>query len=557
MTEKGDRYVIVFNGEVYNHIELRLELESLGHVFTGHSDTEVVLKAYIQWGAACLKRFNGMFAFAIFDKGSDGRPPKIFLARDRAGKKPLYYKHDNKGFWFASELKSFAKGHTIDLQALNYYLAFGYIPDDRCIAKGFRKLRPAHAAEMDLSDNSFRTWSYWSLPGNRPDDRASGEDIANYSLSLLEDSVRLRLRSDVPVGIFLSGGLDSSLVTAVAAKVSSNPVKTFTISVPGPRFDEAPHAKKIADYFGTEHHVLPLEKPSLNMLDDFVPFIDEPLADSSVLPTFLVSRLTADHVKVALGGDGGDELFGGYLHYQSVMYDQAILGWAPHSFFRAVAYITSKLPAGVPGRNRISSLRGGPLQSMAWGGPYFDVTLRKRLLQTEVMNALGNDISAPERSILTLLSQGIDPIDNITRSDFKGLLPDDYLVKVDRSSMAVSLEVRSPFLDYRLVEFCFEKIPSTWKLNKDERRRIQNIMARKILPDNYDLERKQGFSVPMDEWLRAFIPSSLKKSSLNGVLSQEYVDSLIKGLQKGRTNGARLFALMMLELSVQNIGLSV
>jgi asparagine synthase (glutamine-hydrolysing) len=557
MTENGDRHVIVFNGEVYNHIELRLELESLGHVFTGHSDTEVVLKAYIQWGAACLKRFNGMFAFAIFEKRREGYPPKIFLARDRAGKKPLYYKHEKNEFWFASELKAFEKDHTVDLQSLNYYLALGYVPYDRCIAKGFRKLKPAHAAELDLSINTFRTWCYWSLPGNLPDYEVSGEDIAHHSLSLLEDSVRLRLRSDVPVGIFLSGGLDSSLITAVAAKVSSRPVRTFTISVPGTSFDEVQHAKKIAEYFGTEHHVLPLQKPSINILDDLVPFIDEPLADSSILPTFLVSRMTADYVKVSLGGDGGDELFGGYYHYQDPMIDQARIGWVPGCFFRAAGHLASKLPAGVRGRNRISSLRGGPLQSMIWGGPYFDVTLRKRLFQADAIYALGSDINAPERSILALMAQGRDPVDSMTRSDFNGLLPDDYLVKVDRSSMAASLEVRSPFLDYRLIEFTFERIPSAWKLNANERRRIQIIMAGKTLPRDYELKRKQGFSVPMDEWLRTVGPSYLIKSSLNGVLSEEYIDSLIQGHQKGRTNGARLFALIMLELGVQNIGLSV
>ncbi len=557
MTVDKDHYVIVFNGEVYNHVELRRELETLGHKFTGRSDTEVVLKAYIHWGPDCVKRFNGMFVFAIFEKKRDNHPSKLFLARDRVGKKPLYYLHDNKGFWFGSELKAFGKGHKIDLLSLNYYLALGYIPHDHCIVKGFQKLQPAHAAELNLSDNTLRTWKYWSLPMNLPDNEASGEELADHSLSILEDSVRLRLRSDVPVGIFLSGGLDSSMVTAMAARVSSKPVKTFTITLPGSPLDESRHATKIAEYFETEHHVLPLRKPSLDLLDDFIPFIDEPLADSSILPTFLVSRMTADHLKVALGGDGGDELFGGYHHYQTSMSDQMRIGWIPGCLYKLAGNIASQLPAGIPGRNRISSLCGGPLQSMVWGGPYFDITLRRRLLQADVIDVLGSDINAPELSILSLISQGSDPVDSMTRSDFNSLLPDDYLVKVDRSSMAVSLEVRSPFLDYRLVEFSFEKIPSTWKLKGRECRRIQNIMAKKILPNDYELNRKQGFSIPMDEWLRAVVPSCLTKSSLNNVISEEYIASLIKGHQNGRTNGARLFSLMMLELSVQNIGLSV
>lgn len=417
---------------------------------------------------------------------------------------------------------------------------------------GLQKLPPAHAGVFDLERGDFRTRRYWQLPGTDPDSArgVSGEELAEQAWSLLTDSVRLRLRSDVPTGVFLSGGLDSSLVTAAAAQVPGQPIKTFTIGVPGSALDETAHAALVARAFDTEHQVLPIAAPSLDVLDDLAPFIDEPIADSSILPTFLVSRLTRQQVTVALGGDGGDELYGGYRHYQNALRDQARLGWMATPALRLAAQLAATLPAGIPGRNRIASLRGGPTQSSIWGTPYFDLTLRRRLLTSKVLAELGDTIDAPERRSLTLFRQGQDPVDALTRLDFQQVLPDDYLVKVDRASMANSLEVRTPFLDHRLVQHAFGAIPSEWKCSVTERRRVQNLMAKRHLPAGFELNRKQGFSVPMDGWVREHTIGERLQKLPSEVVNASFVQKLITGQRQGRTNGARLFSLMVLLLTV-------
>jgi asparagine synthase (glutamine-hydrolysing) len=552
------KLILVFNGEIYNYLELRVQLEAEGVAFRTHGDTEVLLAAYQHWGADCLQRFNGMWAFAIWDRRRGGGREQLFVARDRVGEKPFYYRCESRRFEFASELKGLRTGlHTggaIDLQALNHYLALGYVPGDLCIVAGVHKLPPAHAGLFDLETGHFRSWRYWQLP-TPPSDEAGeqvkGEDLAEQAWSLLTDSVRLRLRSDVPTGVFLSGGLDSSLVTAAAAQVSSQPIKTFTIGIPGSPLDETAHAQQVARAFDTEHHVLSIEAPSLDLLDTLAPFIDEPIADSSILPSFLVSRMTRQHVTVALGGDGGDELYGGYRHYQNALRDQARLGWVPTAALRLGAKLAATLPAGIPGRNRLSALRGGPAQSSIWGTPYFDLTLRRRLLTPEVLSELGATLDAPERRSLALCRQAQDPVDGLMRMDFQQVMPDDYLVKVDRASMANSLEVRTPFLDHRLVEHAFGAIPPQWKCTVAERRRVQNLMAKRWLPEGFELNRKQGFSVPMDGWMREAGVTDMLEPSLSGLFNSQAISALRIGLDKGRSNGARLFCLLILGLTLK------
>jgi asparagine synthase (glutamine-hydrolysing) len=556
MVSADARCVIVFNGEIYNYREIRTELQRAGHRFRSEGDTEVVLAAYREWGVACVDHFNGMFAFAIYDAGDSSNREQLFVARDRAGKKPFYYRHAGVEFEFASELKAVTTTEGIDLQALNHYLALGYIPYDLCIAKGVKKLPPAHAGMFEFTTGTFKTWRYWSLPEYTPTEGVSGEQFAEESWELLKDSVRLRLRSDVPIGVFLSGGLDSSLVTAAASEVSEQPIKTFTIAMPGSKLDESKYARLVADHFGTDHHVLELSRPSLNVLDKLAPFLDEPLADSSILPTYLVSKLTVDHVKVALGGDGGDELYGGYRHYQTSLNDIARFNWLPGLLVKCTGKLASKLPAGIRGRNRVASLRGGAGQAIIWGSPYFDTELRKRILHPDILNELSDDLNLPERCLSELIQDDSDPIDSLIRTDFNSILPDDYLVKVDRASMANSLEVRTPFLDYRMVEHAFEKIPSTWKVDRTERRRVQNRMAMKYLPKTFELNRKQGFSIPMDEWMRRTNVHERLESLPEELINRRELDKLVKGLAMGRANGARLFALMVLAVSQENLKLN-
>lgn len=557
MRSRDARFTIVFNGEIYNYREIRSELERAGHAFQTGTDTEVLLTAYAVWGEACLARLNGMFAFAIHDAGDAHTPATLFLARDRAGKKPLYYAFDGRKFEFASELKAISQRGRLSLEALNFYLALGYVPHDQCIVDGVKKLPPAHAARLDLSTFEFRVWRYWSLPANRPEPGVEGEALADEAGRLIEDATRLRLVADVPVGVLLSGGLDSSLVVAAAAHVSSAPVRTFTITLPGSPLDESVHARQVARHFGTEHHELVLGESGLGALADIAPFIDEPIADSSLIPTFLVSRLTRQHVTVALGGDGGDELFGGYGDYTASLADQRRWGWMPRYAMTLAANVASHLPAGVRGRNRIASLRDGPMQQMIWGRPYFDVALRQRILSPAVVGNLGGRLDAPERFLLGLYETGTDAVDRMTRTHFGSILPDDFLVKVDRMSMAVSLEMRAPLLDHRLVEFAFGRIPSHWKVEGNESRRVQRILASRWLPPDLDVRRKQGFSIPLNEWLRASNGAELRRvrESLPSCINQREVDGLLAGHAKGRANGGRLFALLMLATAMNNLNL--
>ena len=555
MQSQDGRFTIVFNGELYNFLEIRLELESLGHHFVSNGDTEILLLSYAVWGQECLSRFNGMFAFAIHDKGTSTLPASLFFARDRAGEKPFYFSHSPNKFCFASEMKALAHGGNINLQALNHYLSLGYVPNGLCLFEGIQKLPPAHWGRLDLRTGELKTHRYWVLPKNQPNAKVDGEVLADEAGALLEDAVGLRLVADVPVGVLLSGGLDSSLVVAAAARVSSTPVETFTIALPGSSLDEAHHAAKVASYFGTRHHVLPLEKTSLNLLDGLAPFIDEPIADSSILPAWLVFGMARKHVTVALGGDGGDELFGGYSDYTTSIADDQRCGVVPLPVMRAMAGAASLLPAGVRGRNRIASLRGGAYQQIIWGRPYFDSQLRSRLLTADAKAELGAGLEDPEHFLLNLFHQGTDPLDSMTRTHFGSILPDDFLVKVDRASMMHSLEVRAPFLDHRLIEFAFGQVPSHWKVLGGESRRLERLLAKQWLPADLDISRKQGFSIPINEWLRSEGEQGLmdRMVGLPDVINLDEVRSLVRGHIAGRANGGRLFALIMLAIAMRNL----
>jgi len=556
MLSEDGRYVIVFNGEVYNFRTLRNELQQLGFRFRSDSDTEVILIAYQAWGESCLNRFNGMFAFVIYDHGNQNNPPSLFFARDRAGKKPFYYFYDHKNFEFASELKAISHIGDVSLIALNYYLALGYIPGENCFVEGVKKLPPAHAGRLNLNTFDLNIWRYWQLPVNQPDPNMSGEQLADEAEALLNEAVALRMVSDVPLGVLLSGGLDSSLIAAIAARQSPLPIKTFTLSLPGSKLDEASYAKCVADYLSTDHHVLELSMPSLDNLEEIAPFIDEPLADSSLIPSYLISKLTRQHVTVVLGGDGGDELFGGYSEYLLALTLQQRLGYIPYLLLNGVSQLIGLLPAGVKGRNFLTSLRGGALQQQIWGTPYFDVALRKRIIHQDYVSHLGDQLKEPELRLLNLFNTGKDAVDCMTRSHFGSILPDDFLMKVDRASMANSLEARTPFLDYRLVEFAFSKIPSNWKVQGAETRRVERILGQRLLPPQLDTRRKQGFSIPLDDWMRADKCSMVRNyaSYLPDCISRDEIKRLIIGLQQGRANGARLYALLMLGIAMKNIG---
>jgi asparagine synthase (glutamine-hydrolysing) len=560
MHAANGRFTLVFNGEIYNFRALRAELEALGHGFTSRSDTEVLLAAWGQWGENCLPRLNGMFAFALHDAGGADAPERLWLVRDRVGKKPVYWREGAAGIEFASELKALPGPHTISTAALNQYLALGYVLGEDCIAADVRRLAPGHLASIDARTLAVRVRSWWSLPAAGEDCGLSLTEAAERAGSLLEDSVRLRLESDVPVGVLLSGGLDSSLVAAAAARAGAR-LRTFTIALPGSSLDEADAAARIAHHFGAEHHALSLAEPSLAVLDEIAPSIDEPIADSSLIPAWLVSRLARAHVTVALGGDGGDELFGGYNDYAQVLTDERRLRAIPQLALSMIAGAAAVLPAGVRGRNRLLSLQRGPALANVWGTPYFDVALRRRILEREAWTALAHDtahaggLAAPETAIAGLFAAGHDTIDAMTRTHFGSILPDDFMFKVDRASMAHALEMRSPLLDWRLVEFAFGELPSRLKVGPSGSRLVQRELARRWLPPAADFSRKQGFSIPIDQWLRSDGERLFEQWSphLPEAIHRPAVRSLLDGLARGRANGARLYALLMLAIAHRNL----
>jgi asparagine synthase (glutamine-hydrolysing) len=550
--------IIVFNGEIYNFSDLRDELIAKGHGFQSHSDTEVILEAYREWGTECLLRLNGMFAFALFD----AREQTVFLARDRAGEKPLFYHQTSGELRFASELKALladpALPRQIEPEALDCYLAMGYVPGDRCILKGFNKLPPAHAMLFDLQTGKSKIWRYWQLPEMDP--AASNERVDENALleeleSLLGDSVRRQLAADVPVGILLSGGVDSSLVTAMAVRVSSK-VRTFTIRFPGhTEHDETEHARLIARHFGTEHVELEGHPATADLMPLLARQFDEPVVDSSMIPTYLVSQLVRQHCTVALGGDGGDELFGGYGHYSRLQWMQQKLRPIPRPLRKGVALAAGKLlPVGLKGRNWLLGLGVDLDNGLPLIASCFDTTTRRRLLARQPgWPFQGESVFKGRVPVLP------DLLQRATRMDFANYLAEDILVKVDRASMLSSLEVRAPLLDYRLIEFAFGKVPSHLKATVQDKKILLKRLTTRLLPPEFDRQRKQGFSIPLAEWLkggpfRDLFHSVLYNSS--SMFDQKAVHELVKGQDRGRSNSERLFSLVLFELWRREYGVS-
>ena len=539
---------IVFNGEIYNHRALRNELVGLGFAFRSNSDTEVLLAAYAAWGEECLSRFNGMFAFALYDAPQQ----KLFLVRDRAGEKPFFYRLADGSLQFASELKALlanpANPRRIDIEALDCYLAVGYVPGERCILQGYNKLPPAHALRFHLQSGQAIVWRYWQLPELEPAQAPPDEAALLDELeSLLEDAVRGQMVADVPVGVLLSGGVDSSLVTAMAVRASSQ-VQTFTIGFPGyGKLDETEHARLIARHFGTCHTELMAEDATADLLPRLARQFDEPMVDSSMIPTFLVSQLVRQHCTVALGGDGGDELFGGYDHYSRLQWMQQNLGWMPYSLRRGIALSAERcLPVGFKGRNWAQGLvvdldNGLPLIASC-----FDATTRKRLMRA---NADWPLVAEAVRK--NCVPENPDLLQRATRMDFANYLAEDILVKVDRASMLSSMEMRAPLLDHRLIEFAFSKVPSRLKATSTEKKILLKRLTARLLPSEFDQQRKQGFSIPLGDWLKG----GTFRKLFNEVLRDPQcsfdagtVDSLLRGQDKGHSNGERLFALVLFEL---------
>lgn len=538
---------IVFNGEIYNFWELRKELERLGYAFLSHCDTEVLLAAYAEWGDRCLRKLNGMFAFAIFDEPSQ----RLLLARDRAGEKPLFYRHDGHSIFFASELKALmanpALPRQIDQESLDCFLATGYVPGERCILEGFRKLPPAHALSFDLRNGSERLWRYWSLPDYSRGGSVSESALVDELEMLMERAVRRQLAADVPVGVLLSGGVDSSLITAMASRTSSR-VNTFSIGFPGCEdLDETAHARRVAQHFDTHHTELMAEPASADLVPLLAMQFDEPIADTSMIPTYLVSRLVREQCVVALGGDGGDELFGGYTRFSHLLRLRRGSRHLPTPVRRKIAKGAEKfLPVGFVGRNYLRILDtefGSTLPLMA---SVFDASTRRELMQ-----GYGSWATVGE-----VVMQGYAPLaedltQRATRAEFQTYMPDYVLVKVDRSSMLTSLEVRAPMLDLDLLEFAFARVPSHLKATERQTKVLPKRLTERVLPADFDRNRKQGFAIPLGQWLESGPFRDLFWDVLNGpdiIFDRSAVQALLRGQDRGLKVGTRLFALVQFEL---------
>lgn len=486
---------VVQNGEIYNYRELRSQLESRGHVFKSHCDTEVLVHLYEEYGVDFVDHINGMFAIAIWDI----RRQRLVVVRDRLGVKPLYYSIvEGKHVVFGSEIKCLLQHPAVrtdlDHQAVYNYFTLGYIPAPRSVYRDIKKLPPA--SRLIVENGTIKTDQYWRLP-EHVDYLTDREEAIEELRELLSDAVRLRMISDVPLGAFLSGGVDSSIVVALMAQQSSRPVKTFFIDFDDERFSERDYARAVATQYGTEHHELTVRPDAIGILDDVVDHFDEPFADSSAIPTWYVSKITREYVTVALAGDGGDESFGGYNRYERILNRQPRqrLRRAIRPLTDAVARL---LPRRAPGKRYIRSI-GLP------NSEYYSVATAehqaRQLLSREFLSTVEHPVTTEVNGIVSDMESLHDPLAPYSRFDLRWYLPDDILTKVDRMSMAHSLEVRGPLLDFRVIELA-ARMPASWKINDVDRKLILKDAFRRDLPDKILKPRKRGFSVPMSDWIR-------------------------------------------------------
>ena len=554
MSSADNSLHIVFNGEIYNFHSLKIELLAAGYQFHTQTDTEVILAAYKHWGFECIDRLNGMFSFAIYD---DIRKV-VWVARDRIGEKPLYYSFENQVLRFSSELKGLlvngATSKKISREGLDLYLAIGYIPGNISAIDGVNKLEPGRAIKFNLIDGSLETYEYWRLPEFTLQDSnsvdCSLETLSNELEDLLTQAVCEQLAADVPVGVLLSGGVDSSIITALAASHSAQKIKTFTVAFPGhEKYDESKHATEIANYFGTEHIVLDGGNIGVDTLMTIGKLLDEPMADSSILPTYLLSKMVRKHCKVALGGDGSDELFGGYTHYSKILSIHKKFGFLSHGMKNNIAGLSNLLPTGYKGRDSLKILG-----SCFVGGEknlnlsFFNDAERRGLVKNT------NDSSGKMFSEVFMgnrFSYSGDLLQRITRYDFGNYLPGDILVKLDRASMMNSLELRSPFLDRRVVEFAFARVGSNFKADMSHRKILLKHLAKRLLPPGFNIQRKQGFSIPLASWLKQGAWRGMAEEILydhDCIFNKTIIRELFKSIDFGRNNSERIFNLLIFEL---------
>jgi len=526
---------IVFNGEIYNFAELRNELEKQGHRFETKTDTEVILHGYEQWGTDCVSHLRGMFAFAIWDK----RKKSLFLARDRLGKKPLYYFVSGKRHLFASELKAILEDKTvpreINLEGLSDYLSFGYIPAPKTIFKGISKLLPGHFLLHENDQVSIR--KYWDLEFN-PKEDVSIDQYCDAILDTLKESVKIRLVSDVPLGAFLSGGIDSSAIVGLMAFLKKEPVITNSIGFTEKEFSELNYARTTANYFKTDHREYTVSPDAVEIVKKLSWHFDEPFADSSSIPTYYVSKMARQNVTVALSGDGGDENFGGYRRYYYDRLENKIRNFVPDPIRRYlignIARLYPKadwLPRVFRAKTFLTNISNDPINGYFNSMSLFRAGMKEKLLTGDFFNNSNGYNSIDVFKEYYDRAGTTDPLSRIQYVDFKTYLVDDILTKVDRASMANSLEVRVPLLDHVFVEL-IARIPSNLKLNGRASKYIFKKALSTLLPKEIMKRQKMGFVIPVGKWLRKEIREMAEETLFNrgsgvrDLFEQKYIEWL-------------------------------
>jgi asparagine synthase (glutamine-hydrolysing) len=542
---------LVFNGEIYNYRGLRAQLEGAGHRFYTSSDTETIVHAYEQWGESCFERLRGMFAIALWDR----RQRTLLLARDRAGIKPLHFTEHGGRLYFGSELKSLlaagAVDGAIDLESLDHYLSFLYTPRDRSIFKGVRKLPPGHLLRWHEGSPEVRP--YWQIAAREPF-RGSAEDAAQELTRVLADAVRSHMISDVPLGAFLSGGVDSSAVVGFMAAASDRPVKTFSIGFDEPEYDELGHARTVAAHFGTDHHEFIVRPDGLSILDQVIEHFDEPFADSSAIPTWYVSEIARRHVTVVLSGDGGDELFGGYDRYLPHPRVERFDRLPIPGRRRLAAMVWPMLPHGVQGKNFLRHVAldadGRFVDSVALfrddeKAALYTPELRASLRGSSARATLGRHF---ERFA------ALPPHSRMMRFDFETYLPEDVLTKVDRMSMAHSIESRVPLLDNQVIDFA-ATLPAHLKIHNGRRKHVLKEAVKQLLPATILDRKKQGFGVPLDVWFRGGLRDVFAdvlgsaRTRHRGYFQPVFIDRIVQEHLSGRRDHTlRLWQLLVFEL---------
>jgi asparagine synthase (glutamine-hydrolysing) len=548
---------VVFNGEIYNYQELRADLIARGHRFSTNSDTETLVHLYEEKGAEGLALLRGMFAFCIWDS----RRRKILLARDRFGKKPLYYAALPGGIYFGSELKCLRAAGVpleVDKEGLQLYFQFGYIPDPFSAFRAVKKLMPGCWLEYGM-DGETRHGRFWRMPEftpGEPERLGQAETCARLRQSF-DEAVRIRMIADVPLGAFLSGGIDSSLVVASMSLQSTEPVKTFSIGFEEAAYNELEYAAMVAKQYGTDHHEILVRPDSVDLITKLVWHFDEPFADSSAIPTYVVSEFAARHVKVALSGDGGDEFFAGYQTLGNIERFQS-MDRVPGALRQVASWMASALPYSAYGKNRLRALGSPSALDRYFESNYNAYFLLKRLLRPEWMPPTGSaylrrilpDCFPPNGGDVMAQAQYFEAVTNLTG---------DMLVKVDRASMAASLEVRCPMLDHHFAELA-AAIPLSWKRRNGKGKIILLEALGDRLPPALLTRPKMGFGVPLDRWfrgpLRELASDTLtgKKFLERGIVEPDFVRYLLAEHASGRRNNhPQIYGLLMLELWLQNV----